>query len=190
MARTIKYNKDDLIEGGVNFIKIYGIDSLCVRSVVNFIGCSTQPIFKNFINFENYKESLKEKMYEEYKNFISEIVDLDNHLFSISYGYVMYSKKENNVFIALFNTNLAGTRSIKQIIEEEKNNCIIRNSSIKYNISLKQSEDLFIKIRFFTHGIATQLSSKTLEITDKELKILIQKTIEQLLEGGKDERNF
>lgn len=190
MARTLRFSKDELINGGVSFIQKYGIESMCARNVSEFIGCSTQPIFKNFSNFDEFKKSIKEQMYNDYKIFINEIIEEEHHLFTISYGYALYSKTEKNIFNALFNTSLAGTRTIEKIINAEKNSIVIKNSCKEFNISKHESEELFIKTRFFTHGISMQLSSETLEISDDDLKLLIKNTIAQLLEGGKYEKNI
>lgn len=190
MARKTKYDSHELLNGGILFVKKYGIESMCVRNLTAFIGCSTQPIFKNFKNFDEYKNSLKNKMYDDYRNFVNEIINTKHHLLTISYAYALYSNKEKNIFNALFNTCLAGTRSIQEILHEEKNNIVIRNSSTEFNISIADAEKLFINTRFFTHGIATQISSETLKITNEELEKIIHSTITTLIEGVKNERNI
>lgn len=59
MARTINYSKEDILEKSVDFIKEQGYSKLTVRELANYIGCSTQPIFKNYANFDMYKEDFK-----------------------------------------------------------------------------------------------------------------------------------
>ena len=55
MARTVSFSKEEILEKSVNYIKKYGYSSLTVRSLAKYIGCSTQPIFKNYDNFDMYK---------------------------------------------------------------------------------------------------------------------------------------
>lgn len=184
MARTVKFGKDELIKGGVSFIRTYGIEKLCVRDVAKFIGCSTQPIFKNYINFEDYKLDIKKEMYNDYKKFINTLINEEHYLFTISYAYALYSKNEKNIFNALFNTDLAGIRSIQDIKNASQNKKVIELARKEYSISIKDAEDLFIKTRFFTHGIAISISSGTLSIEETELKNLINDTIKNL-QGGK-----
>ena len=52
MARTIKYSKEDILGKSVDFIKMYGYSKLTVRELANYIGCSTQPIFRLFSNMD------------------------------------------------------------------------------------------------------------------------------------------
>ena len=59
MARTIRFSKEEIQEKSVLFIKEYGYTKLTVRELSKYIGCSTQPIFKNYANFDEYKKDLK-----------------------------------------------------------------------------------------------------------------------------------
>ena len=52
MARTIKFSKEEILEKSIDFIKEYGYSKLTVRELANYIGCSTQPIFKNYATFD------------------------------------------------------------------------------------------------------------------------------------------
>ena len=59
MARNVSFSKEDILEKSVNFIKEYGYSKLTVRELSKYIGCSTQPLFRNFENFDVYKKELK-----------------------------------------------------------------------------------------------------------------------------------
>ena len=78
MARTIKFSKEEILEKSVEFIKKYGYSKLSVRELAKYIGCSTQPIFKNYDNFEAYKEDLKEYLRKDYSSFIHKYVNKHN----------------------------------------------------------------------------------------------------------------
>ena len=56
MPRTAKFSKEEIMEKSVDFIKQYSYSKLTVRELAKYIGCSTQPIFKNYENFELYKK--------------------------------------------------------------------------------------------------------------------------------------
>ena len=75
MARTIKFSKEDILEKSVEFIKEKGYSNLTVRELAKYIGCSTQPIFKNYENFDEYKKDLKIYLSNDYKSFISKYIN-------------------------------------------------------------------------------------------------------------------
>ena len=80
MARTINYSKEDILEKSVDFIKEQGYSKLTVRELANYIGCSTQPIFKNYANFDMYKEDFKFYLRKDYSAFIYKRLSIYNKL--------------------------------------------------------------------------------------------------------------
>ena len=58
MARKAVFEKDYIINKSLDFIKEKGIDSLSVRELSNYIGCSTQPLFRLYSNMDLYKKDL------------------------------------------------------------------------------------------------------------------------------------
>ena len=181
MARTERFNKEEILKIGVSFIKEQGIENLNARDLAKYIGCSTQPIFRNFENMEEYKNVLKKYMREDYTNFINKYIDKDNYLFTISYAYVLYAKNESNIFKAMFITELAGSRTIEEVINTDRNKETIKAMIKQYNLQLKKAEDLYRDVRFYTHGIACQICAKSIILNDEEIYKLIKNIIEKLL---------
>ena len=181
MARTVTYSKEDLMNKSVEFIKKYGYSNLTVRELAKYIGCSTQPIFKNYKNFDEYKNDLKIYLRRDYENFIKKYIDLDNYLYTISYLYALYAKIEPNVFYSLFMTELAGTRTINEVLNTNRNMETINAMMRQYNIDLDKAKSIYRDVRFYTHGIATQLCVKSIELSDDELKNLILNNINKYL---------
>ena len=183
MARKEKYTKEIIVNKGVEFVKNYGIYKLSCRDLAKYIGCSTQPIFRLWNNIEEYKQDLKVELKHDYHNFIAKYVDINDYLYTISYAYALYSKKEPNIFRALFITELAGTRTIREVLNTSWNVPTIDAMTKQYKISIEEAERIYRDVRFYTHGIASQLCAKTIRITDKEIKKLIKNNIRINLRG-------
>ena len=184
MARTTKYSKEDILEKSVEFIKEYSYSKLTVRELAKYIGCSTQPIFKNYANFDKYKKDLKSYLRKDYESFISKYVDKDDYLYTISYAYALYAKKEPNVFFSLFMADLAGSRTVEEVLNTARNFETIEAMVKQYNISLEEAKRIYREVRFYTHGISTQLCVNSIKLTDKEIKDLIRNNIEINLRGN------
>ncbi len=183
MARTIKYSKEDILKKSVEFIKENGYSKLTVRELAKYIGCSTQPIFKNYSNFDEYKIDLKKYLRNEYEKFIIKYVDKEDYLYTISYAYAFYAKKEPNVFFSLFMTDFAGSRTVEEVLNTDRNIETINAMVKQYKISLEDAKRVYREVRFYTHGIATQLCVNSIKLTDKEIKDLIKNNIEINLRG-------
>lgn len=183
MARTIKYSKEDILKKSVEFIKEEGYSKLTVRELAKYIGCSTQPIFKNYDNFDMYKQDLKLYLRKDYSDFVYKYIDINDYLYTISYAYALYAKNEPNIFFSLFMADLAGSRTVEEVLNTDRNIETINAMVKQYKISLEEAKKIYREVRFYTHGIATQLCVKSIKLTDKEIKDLIKNNIEINLRG-------
>lgn len=183
MARTTKFSKEDILEKSVEFIKEQGYSKLTVRDLAKYIGCSTQPIFKNYASFDMYKEALKFYLRKDYSSYIHKYVDKKDYLYTISYAYAFYAKKEPNIFFSLFMADLTGSRTVNEVLNTDRNLETINAMVKQYKISLEDAKKVYREVRFYTHGIATQLCVNSIKLTDREIKDLIRNNIEINLRG-------
>ena len=178
MARLERFNKDIIMNKSVEYIREYGINSFNVRSLSKYIGCSTQPLFRNYTNMDEFKKDLKKYLHKDYEVFISNYVDMDDYLYTISYAYALYAKENPKIFNALFITELAGSRTIYEVINSSWNRDTIECMTKQYNISLDKAEMIYRDVRFYTHGISTQLCCNSIKMSNKELGDLIRNMID------------
>ena len=184
MARNISFSKEDILEKSVNFIKEYGYSKLTVRELSKYIGCSTQPLFRNFENFDVYKKEVKGYLRKDYESFIAKYVNKEDYLYTISYAYALYAKEEPNIFFSMFMADLAGSRTVKEVLDTERNKETIIAMTKQYNISLEEANRIYRDVRFYTHGIATQICVNSIKLTKKELEELIKNNININLRGN------
>lgn len=182
MARKIKFTQEQILEKTKEFINEKGIEQMNARDLCKYIGCSTQPLFKNFESMEGLKRSLKKYLHDYYDEFINKIVKKGDYLFTISYAYALFSYKESNIFKALFMSDLAGTRTIEEVLNSPQNIDTIKSIPSKYGLTKKQAEKLYIDVRFYTHGLSCQIACKSIQVDEKEIKKLINNIIKNLRE--------
>ncbi len=180
MARKVIFTKEQILEKAKEFIKENGFEQMNARTLCKYIGCSTQPLFKNFENMSDFKKSLKKYLHDYYDDFIYKIVDKSDYLFTISYAYALFSKNEPKVFKALFMTELAGTRTIDEVLSSSWNIETIESIPKQYNLSIEQARNLYRDVRFFTHGLSCQVACNSIDVTEKEIYVLIGNIIKKL----------
>jgi len=182
MARKILFTEEQILEKTYEFIKEKGIESMNARDLCRYIGCSTQPLFKNFGSMSEMKRKLKDYLHELYDEFINKIINKEDYLFTISYAYALFAYKENNIFKALFMSDLAGTRTIEEVLKSYHNLETINSIPKQYGLNVKQAEEFYRDIRFYTHGLACQIACNTILVTEAEIKKLIKEFIDKLKE--------
>ena len=125
-----------------------------------------------------YKEDLKIYLRRDYSEFVDKYIDIKDYLYTISYAYAFYAKKEPNIFFTLFMTDFAGSRTVEEVLNTNRNILTIEAMVKQYKISLEEAKKIYREVRFYTHGIATQLCVNSIKLTDKEIKDLIRNNIE------------
>ena len=95
----------------------------------------------------------------------------------------------NNLSISLLNlhANIKVLKNDKfiyyQLVVTDRNMETIKAMTKQYNISLDMAEKIYRDVRFFTHGMATQLAVNSIKLTEEEIKELIKQNIEINLRG-------
>ena len=174
MARKTSFNSEYILSKTSDFVKEYGVDAMNARDLCKYIGCSTQPLFRLYSNTDELKKDLKKYLHDDYDNFIAQYIDKEDYMFTISYAYALYAKEMPNIFKTLFFTEIAGTRTIDEVVNSSWNRETIECMTKQYNISLKEAEKIYIDVRFFTHGLATQICAKSISVTNEEINRLIR----------------
>lgn len=161
-------------------IKEEGIEQLNARYLAKKLDCSTQPIFRNFKNMEELKRATKEKIDEQYDSFIERNVDKSDHLYSMSVAYIHFAKEERFLFGALFVHPLIESRNISGVLSSSWNLETIVNTEKQYSITRKKAEELYRDVRFYCHGIASQLYAGTIILENEEVEELVRNLIDRL----------
>ena len=180
MARKLIFTQEQLLSKTKDYIKEYGIEKMNARDLCKYIGCSTQPLFKNFDNMDNLNTSLKLYLHNYYNEYIDKIVNKEDYLYTSSYAYAMFSFRESNIFKALFMSDLNTTKTIEELFNSSQNSEIIHAISNQYGLTQAQSEKLYRDVIIYTHGLSCQIACRNILVEKKEIKKLINNIINNL----------
>lgn len=180
MARKVEYDKEMFLIKAKDYINEFGIELLNSRDLCKYIGCSTQPLFRNFNNMDNFKIKLKKYLHDYYDLYIEKIVDKNDYLYTISYAYASFAYNKSKIFKALFMSELAGSRTIDEVLSSSWNVETITSIPEQYSLTLEQAKTLYRDVRFYTHGLSCQIACKSIVVTDEEIKSLIRNLIDNL----------
>lgn len=181
MPPVPKISKENIINASLMIVKEEGINCINARNIAKKLNCSTQPIFRVYKNMEELKGDLKTQIDNCYSEFINKYIDKKNYLFTVSCAYIEFARQEKNYFEALFFSYVVKSRTIEQVINSSWNRDTIIAETEQYSISLQQAEELYRDIRFFSHGIATQVCAGSITVESKEVEFLVDNAIKKFL---------
>lgn len=90
-----------------------------------------------------YKDELKLYLRKDYSAFIHKYVDIKDYLYTISYAYAFYTEKEPNIFFTLFMTDFAGSRTVEEVLNTDRNIETINAMVKQYKISLEDAKKVY-----------------------------------------------
>lgn len=177
MPPQIKIHKEDMITEAFTMIRKHGLDSLNARSLAKQLGCSTQPLFKHFANMEDLKKQVKSVIDDCYRDFVQKRLDMEDQLFSMSIAYIEFARSERHLFGALFLYPLLNSRTLWEVVNSPWNLETIASCEAQYHLTRPQAEQLYRDVRFYCHGIATQLYAQTITLTKDTIADLVRNAI-------------
>lgn len=181
MPPKARITKELILQKSFEIVRNEGIEFLNARYLAKNLGCSTMPLFKVFKDMGELKSELKIVIDNYYADFISHYLDKNDYLLTMSFAYINFALKERTLFGALFVNEFITQRTIQEVIQSSWNRETIEYSSKKYEISIPQSEALYRDIRFYAHGIATQIYGGNIVLTEQEILNLLENAIEKFL---------
>lgn len=166
-----------LVDAGVKLVLEDGIAALNIRSLAARLGCSIQPIFRNFGSMDTLKAEILRGLNAVYQDFIAQYVDKSDYLFTISLAHVALAREQRNLFAVMFLTGAYGTRTVEQIIQSSWNRETIECTADQYGLSLAQAEVVYRDVRFYTFGIAQSVYAGTVTLEADEAEALLRGAI-------------
>lgn len=189
MARTVKITKEMLISAGTALVLREGLSALNIRSIANELGCSIQPIFKNFGSMENLRAAILDAIGDRYAEFLDRYVDKAEHLFTISLAHILLAKEERHIFGAMFLTNEFGVRTVDGIVSASWNRETIENTAAQFGLSIRQAEDVYRDVRFYTFGIAREVYAGSVILERNEAETLLRGAMDSFCRTAKERKD-
>lgn len=172
-----RITKEKILEKAIDIVHEEGIEKLNARYLAKELKCSTMPIFQAFQDMNELKMNVKTQIDDYYTKFIIQHLDKQDYLFTMSFAYINFAKNERNFFGALFVNPLLDSRTVQEVIDSPWNRETIECTAKQFQISVQKSEELYRDIRFYAHGVATQLYGGNMTLSEEEIKMLLRHAI-------------
>lgn len=168
MPRKTVITKEYILKKTKEYIIKYGANKLQARSLATYMGCSTQPIFKNFKNMQDLQDTVKKNLIADYIKFKNNYVNEKNYLVGETFAYVLFAKRNPNVFKIIFGNDVSkilGNDEIFSVIEKQ------------YSINREKAEKSYKNVMMCIYGLSILLADQSIKLSDNEIYHLINEAI-------------
>lgn len=174
MPPKVRITEDAILDAAIEIIRDKGITSVNARELAKSLGCSIQPVFRNFQSMDNLKKDLYKKAEHIYDDYIRH--GMEHHtrlLLGFGLTYIEFAKKEKNLFKLLFMSDEFKGKNIVDMIKDDENQRIVEMISGTTGLDLENAEQLMVDIWLITHGIAAMVAANDCHFNEEQIvKIL------------------
>lgn len=173
MPPKVRVTKEDIIAASIEMVRKQGADILNARAIAAHMGCSTQPIFSNYVSMDELKQDVMNNAYNLYMNFLKQETESNQYppYKAAGMGYIRFAKEEKELFKLLFMRD----RSKEKIADEfdESTRMSIAMMQKALGLSYEKANQFHLEMWIYVHGIASLLATSYLPLEWEAISELV-----------------
>ena len=184
MPPKVKITEEAVLQTAMEIARKKGISGLNARDIAKALGCSVQPVFRNFQSMEKLKETLYKKVEATFDACMQKGMERHRIPFlGMGLAYISFARDEQNLFKFLFMSDGFKGKSAMEMIRGEENREMIHMVAGMTGLRFEHAEQLFLSIWLMTHGIAAMMATNDCDFDDG----LISKLLTDTFSGTKNQ---
>lgn len=189
MPPKIKITREEIIDAAIKIIREHGYEKLNARSLAKELGCSVQPIFREFSNMEDLKKAVMEEVGKFYSKYLFDSISKENSLIGLEMAYIRFAQEEKNLFRMIHMSDRIGISSAGEFTGVGINHEIVKAMADVTGLSLEKAASLYTGTFFAAHGIAAMLATNHCAFKDEEIMGIIGNVFDGLVMKLRDGEN-
>lgn len=160
MPPKVRFKKAAVLDAAFHITRTHGLDALNARDIARELGCSTQPLFRDFSGMEDIRREMMRMAMDCYNGYIQRSPSLSDKPYKgTGLAYILFAKEEPELFRLLFMRDRLQDGSSKDSDEENIDyilDVIGKATGLPPEQALRFHRELWI----FTHGLAVMVATK------------------------------
>ena len=185
MPPKVRFNRENIINAAYQLARQNGLEAVNAREVAKQIGCSTQPLFREFQTMDQIKAEAKRLALEEYDRRIAESdkqSDMPPYK-AVWVAYIGFAREEPKLFQMLFMCDRS--KQPRQMVMDNNIDYYLRLIMEHTGCRRDEARMLHIQMWIFAHGLAAMVATSYLEFTDEEISALLSLQFETAQQSEK-----
>ena len=159
MPKKPTTTKEAMIEGAFQLIREQGHESLTVRNLASFLGCSTQPIMYQFPNMD----TLRDLTYQKADDYHSAYILAAGDLLEIGLRYIRFAEEEPQLFRFLFQSGRFSGLSLEDLIRAPEVAGVLSAVSEEEKLTPEDAAAFFEPLAAVVHGYASLIANNAMK---------------------------
>ena len=186
MPPKVRYTKEEISQAAYELVRKYGKDFLTARSLATTLKTSTAPIFTAFSSIDEVMESVKEKAFALYSEYIADGLREPMPFKATGLKYIQFAKDEPELFKMIFMSSddedtdkhyfpwrYRGEREIREGLEAS------------YGYEEERAMKIYNHMSVYAHGLATIYAHGNCVFSDEDVSRMLSEVFLALTKGEK-----
>ena len=170
MPPKARYTREEISEAAYEMVRKYGKDLLTARNLAATLETSTAPIFTAFSSIEEVMESVKERAYALYSEYIAEGLREPIPFKASGLKYIQFAKDEPELFRLLFMGSPEKLPNGDFVPASDGNSSLVQSALEKsWGIDREGARRIYNHLSIYCHGIAVLIVQQSASFSDEDI---------------------
>ena len=176
MPPRIKVSKEQVLNTAFEMTREEGFNALTARKLAAKLGSSTQPIFRAYENMDTLKEDLFYKSVDFFsENMLKSLGSGEPAYLSMGRAYIELAKGERHLFELVASVEEHQGEEIHEFLQKGDCRNLLEKLPDVSHLDIEQKRELFRMVWMFTHGVATQVTGKRIELDEDRIRDMLER---------------
>ncbi|EPI00677.1 MULTISPECIES: TetR/AcrR family transcriptional regulator [unclassified Enterococcus] len=179
MRRKV-YTKEQILKAAYEVVAKEGFKGFTARNIAKKMGISTQPIYLEFENMDDLKNTLLDSILENLKEEVFPVERTGDKIIDLGLNYIYFAQKHHSLYMALFIDEHGDGQKMhdfsynyfKEIVKEDEHYS---------HLSEQYIDALHTGTWIVVTGLASLMSSNIMHPTEEQIINLIRQSIDMIL---------
>lgn len=183
------YTREHILKAAYELIEKDGFSNFTARNVAAQMGVSTQPIYLEFENMEDLKQSLIKTIFDDLTTKVFSVEHTGDKLIDISINYIDFAQNNPRLFMAMYLDEKGGGRTMYDLSYQFFKETILQQEEYK-DLTEGYIEALFHGTWIPITGLATLMMSKVIIPTRQQIIAIIEQSVNAVLESNYEDNSL
>lgn len=191
MPSSPKVQKETILKTAFDLLLREGYGAINIKTVASELGCSTQPISRQFGSMEGFRKELLEYCIEHLKSFFSMVGERVSDIVSgIAKGYISLAFDCPNLYKYLYMMEHDGEKMSALVtgVRAENYGKLVAMLTEEHEMPEAYAKEYMNNLNYYVHGIASYVAVGYVDISKQEVMDRVQRVSDALLKNWKEMR--